>query len=168
MPQGPFAAGDWVEFTHDHFIEPGHVVLAGMLGQVVDHPCSGCSCTPGVSTMVLASGSSEPCGDVDAMLRRVEAPGSEAVERSAEAWRTAFERCEQRHGFTGYVRVNGRFLTVERLWRSSNGRPTCCTSCCPSRSDARTGSARGSARRRCCAASSATRAPPRSSSWRTG
>jgi hypothetical protein len=116
LEQGSYQGGEWVEFVSDGFIAPDNIILAGMLGRVEDDPYGYMVCTPGISTMILPCGASQPYGYFDDWHRRIDKPDDERIARSVELWKSAFKLFEERHGWTGFVQIKGRFLTLERAW----------------------------------------------------
>jgi hypothetical protein len=110
--------GTWVRFHSDAFIEPGNIILTGMLGVVVTHPYAACICTPGISTMVKVVGTEEPFGHFNESFVQL---GSEPAEReileSFALWDGAFDIFEDKHGYTGFARMGKDIVRQERLFR---------------------------------------------------
>lgn len=109
--------GTWVRIVGDHFFDPSHVILDGMIGVVVDDPYASIICTPGVSTMILLVGRDKPFGYFnDAFFPCDTIPGPEEVQRSIELFQNAMRTFEDRHGFSGYIQIGKEFVAQEKLF----------------------------------------------------
>jgi hypothetical protein len=96
------APGAWVCTTGFAFIAPDHVVVPGLLGQVV--PDDYGICTPGISTYIQLLGRKEPYGYPDDLVEVLdEAPAEEDEAASRRRCRRALHAYEEVHGWTGYL-----------------------------------------------------------------
>ncbi len=108
--------GDWVKFKVDALIAPDHVILQGMVGQVVVTDVSHLVCTPGISTMIQVVGRSEPFGYFNTYFVALkEEPEAAEKDESIKLCDSAYALFEQKNGYTGYIKIGNKLEPEEKV-----------------------------------------------------
>jgi len=106
----------WVKFNTDLFIEPGHIIIEGMLGQVIYHPYAHYICTPGISTMIRPLGLDVEYGYFNLTFDALDAePTDEEREKSEALREAAFSIYEEKHGYSGFALLGTKLFRQEKL-----------------------------------------------------
>ncbi len=96
--------GTWVTTVGYQFIQPDHVVVPGLLGQVVEDRYG--ICTPGVTALVQLAGFDEPYGYPVGLLEESDGePGADELEAAKALRARAIDVFEAEHGWTGYLKL---------------------------------------------------------------
>jgi hypothetical protein len=101
----------------DTIVEPNHVIVDGMLGQVFDDPYAGLICTPGISTFILMLGRDKPYGYGDDWFVPMDSePGPDEIQRSLELYANADVIFAERNGYYGFVLIGRKLVYVRKLF----------------------------------------------------
>ena len=109
-PAQAFRQGTWVRVVVDDAgVGLGHIVVQGMLGQVVEDPWG--LCTPGVSVMVEFVGRTDPAGHFCHLLMPIDcAPSDAELVASRSLCARAGDEFQIRHGWRGIVTVGSAVM----------------------------------------------------------
>ena len=115
----PYLPPDTLVLFHvDEFIDPTHVVMAGMYGVVVNYPYAAYGCTPGISTMIQIIGRQDIYGYLDVWFEVVtEDPSEEDLIYSLQLCEQAFEIFEHLYGYTGYIKMGQKIRPQGQLFK---------------------------------------------------
>lgn len=107
---------EWVCFVGDAFIETNNIIIAGMIGKVSINPY-GYVYTTGISTMILPVGAGEEYGYSNDWFEVLNHnPTQEEIQYSLDLWDNAFKIFEERHGYTGYIKIGKKILPQEKAF----------------------------------------------------